>query len=703
MPVSAINPRKQAGEQSTKIEIGSLVEYELHGRPILGIAIGLKQDKWILHTEEDAEAALPAQRLYLLSSKVNAPVHDRTKIPPFIKNFIEEADATAHTIDLAKLWQNTHSREREYSTAELAALLFGNTTLIQHLAARRTLLGDKVFFKRKKAGFVPRSAHDLNELKERAEAERKKNEALEQTIIALLDRLAERSADLPPTISVVEELAVLGKGAPNGRDGAFIVDETLRRASIGFEGSPGERAFQLLVAVKYFTEDQNLLLARARRSVEFSENLEAEARELSTHRDHVCKNRPLATNAVVFAIDEATTKDVDDALSIEQTVNGYRIGVHISDVTALVASGSALEAEAFRRGTSIYFAEETVPMFPGALSENAVSLLEGSPRPALSFYVECDAQYKILNRSIQRTAVTVSHRTNYDDVDALLYQENAKSFSGSAELVFSIQRLWDIVSTLEQQRVARGAVQFNKREMTPRIRHDKVTLEFVDFDSPGHKLVSELMILANETAALFAAQNGIPLFFRGQEAPDFDITKYAHEIPVGPAREYAQKGLLKRSTTSVTVEPHAGVGVEAYAQVTSPIRRVLDFVNHRQLTNYLEHKVPAFDGTKLQELFVVLEPQVDEAQIIQRERQRYWLLKYLQQEQIKEIDATVLKTDGNRPLAELAIINSSFYFTPLELPVTAARNKALKPGDKVKLMIEKIDPRNEVLRLKQTG
>ena len=164
--------------------------------------------------------------------------------------------------------------------------------------------------------------------------------------------------------------------------------------------------------------------------------------------------------------------------------------------------------------------------------------------------------------------------------------------------------------------------------------------------------------------ALFAAANRIPLIFRAQEPPDSDISQQGQDIPEGPAREYFLRSLLKRSAIAVEPARHSGVGVAAYTQSTSPIRRAVDLITQRQVGDFLDTGRPCYSADEVSELIARVECGAEEVMQIQRERNRYWLLKYLLQEQIREIDGVIVRVDGPKPLAELDLLYALYPFHP---------------------------------------
>ena len=259
-----------------------------------------------------------------------------------------------------------------------------------------------------------------------------------------------------------------------------------------------------------------------------------------------------------------------------------------------------------------------------------------------------------------------------------------------------LHKLWEFSQQREQDRYDAGANYYNRREKITHVNADGIVqlIDADDEETPSHKLIGELMILANETAALEGQQKSIPMIFRSQEAPDVDVSEQGLDIAEGPAREFFRRSFFKRSNVSLNAGPHSSLGLKAYAQVTSPIRRVVDLFNQRQLSSQLREGKPFYSESELTELFAMAERGLSEVYQIQRDRERFWLLQFIKQEGIKTLGATVMRADGAKPLAEVDAVYSIFPFLN--------SGKALKPGMRIELEVERVQPQQGkiVLRAK---
>lgn len=704
MPISAIHPKKTL-ERRHVLSSGAIVEYEQHGRGIVALVLAEQKDKWKIINADGTELNLPAARLYLLPGSVPESVADTTAAKlEYLKQVLHDVETIYTTIELEEVWNTIQGEIPEISIDELTEIALVDNSLVNHLAVRHALFNDKIFFKRKKNGYEPRSPEVVEELKTQAAAEAKKfqrQHLLKETLAKLYKT---PSAILPEEIYEIEKIAALGSSAPVAKDLFTILDETLQLCGLPVDGKPEKKAFRYLQAIGHFTPHQNLAAIRLGRSERFSPKILQDAALIGDlSKDPLASKRIDIRNLLIITIDDDSTQDIDDGLSVERTPDGgYRLGIHITDVASHIAPESELEKEAVDRGTSVYFPDGRIAMLPKQLSEGALSLFHGVDRLAISFFLELDAHYNILTREVQPTLINVRQRMSYDTADAQLYQDGLDTSTISPEVAQLLEQLWAITCELESRRANAGAIQFLRKEMNPKLDEKlHVSLEVADFDTPAHKLVGEMMIVANETAALYASSFNAPLAYRGQEAPDVDIQQQCLDIPEGPARDYCQRSFLKRSTVTTQSTKHFGLGLQAYAQLTSPLRRATDLINQRQINALLLDGVSHYTEEQFSLLLAEIEARVSEASQLQRERTRYWLLHYLKQENIKELEGLVTRIDGLKPLAEVSVIFSVLPFTPLKPKKNYSDPSSVKLGDVVKLRIERLDPRDDLIRLVQ--
>lgn len=688
-PISA--PR--APQTQNKICIGSIVEYENHGKPVLCVVNDEVKDKFDILNGSGKVLKMPAARLYLYPGQAPKEATSNEQKIKYLESVESRAAEIRATINLEELWELVSQNQKEIGVVELTELALSQNTCENQIAMRHTLLQDAVFFKRIKNNYEPRAESVVEELKKKQKVETEKKEKLNSLVEALVQRIKGKDVRLPPSVVQIEELAAAGKNSEHVKEASKIVEEVAKRCQIELSGRIEHRAFFLLEQAKHFDKNVDLNLVRYQRRKEFTEQVLKEADQIIASLDSVdMQDREDLQNLFCVTIDSETTKDFDDAISLEKTAQGYRAGIHISQVAGLIGSDTELEKEIFRRASTIYCSDQVLPMLPASLSDNALSLVEGEARLAFSLFVELDKTSDVISYRLTPSLIRVAKRLSFENVNAVLCEQ---AEVGSRDLEELLLKLWQIGSDLETKRILAGGTQFNRREMLAKSSSTgKVVLEVGSDDTPAHKLVGEFMILANETTAKFARDNNIPLIFRTQAAADVNINEQGEHITEGPAREFYKRSFIKKSLLTTSAALHSSLGLEAYAQTTSPLRRVSDYINQKQLLTFLKEGKPFYSKEQVQELLEQSENKVSEVFNIQRTRNRFWLLKYLMQERIKEITGTVVRNEGPKQLVELDIIYTLY-------PFVSANKEKKQLGEVVRLKIEKIDPRNDRLLLSE--
>jgi len=699
MRIIPINMAKgQLEKESLALRVGALVEYENSGAPQLGLISGEKKGKWSVTNNRGKDVELSSDRLYLLQPVPTDLSNNRSS---YLESLELEAQRMISDIDLEQLWEVVAENSKEFDSRELGEILWPKLAVVEHIALRRALLKNKVFFKRKKSGFEAREQDVVEELKIQVRVEEEKARKREERIASLLARI--KGEDVAAEWQDLAQLAALGSGANNAKESLTLLDELIERGNLGVGGRAEDKAFRVLAAARLFSPDENLAIHRYRRARVFDPTLEALSREVGELAlSQISPSTRDLTALDAISIDAEDTKDIDDAISVERSATGYRLGVHISDVAAVVGDDSPLFAEALHRATSVYCPDFKIAMFPAPLSESWLSLVANERRLSMSFLFDLDREFSITKREICRAVINVKARLNYDDVDCELFGEEGPLRNNAASRREMLHDLWSIACALEQKRNQRGSIQFPRKELVPVVDADgSVRLEEYSEESPSRKLVGEMMILANETAGLFGKEHSLPLVYRSQEAPEVNIIAAGTHIAEGPAREYFRRGLMKRSVVSAEPLPHSSLGVDAYIQVTSPIRRVVDLVNQKQLAHFLNFSAPLYNADRVMELLGSAQLALDEAQGIQREGTRYWTLKYLKQENTKELDAIIVRVDGPKPLAELALVSMMMPFHMAAKKSDRAAGLSNRLGERIKLRVDSIDPRKDIFVLSE--
>lgn len=318
----------------------------------------------------------------------------------------------------------------------------------------------------------------------------------------------------------------------------------------------------------------------------------------------------------IVTIDGETARDFDDAISLERLPNGnFWLGVHIADVSHYVEEGSALDREAYERGTSVYFPERAVHMFPSELSTGLCSLNPHVDRLVQTCLMEVDRRTGAVVRYEMHDGVIHSKaRMTYTEVNAILTDRDPVMMDKYRPLVPLFERMHELFDILHTRRRRRGSIDFDLRE-SHIVLDDEGAVEAIVASqrNVAHRLIEEFMLLANETVAAHLERVGMPSLYRVHEAPDpmkveiFQefLKTLGYTLPGVPdqlePRNFQQlveriQGkpeerpiafLMLRTMQKARYEAsnlgHFGLAAEAYTHFTSPIRRYPDLVVHRAL------------------------------------------------------------------------------------------------------------------------
>lgn len=337
------------------------------------------------------------------------------------------------------------------------------------------------------------------------------------------------------------------------------------------------------------------------------------------------KDRADYTEHKVITIDGEDARDFDDALSIiKNQKGGYSLFVHIADVSNYVVENSALDKEAFRRGTSVYFPNQVIPMLPKELSNGICSLKEGENRLVLTVEMQLDEKFNLLSSSIQEGIIKSSHRMTYTEVMNLI--EGDELLKEKYQDVYDDIMLYRAISNRQKElRLARGEIRMNLPE--PFILENEAG-EIVSIEKrmqdEAHEIIESLMIMANECVAKKFYDLNIPFVYRVHEKPDSEKVNRLSTLllnmgitnklslegdkPIayqniinkisGTPKETTLTKFILRSMMKAKYSPsclgHFGLASEYYCHFTSPIRRYPDLQIHRIIKNYL-HGVPIED------------------------------------------------------------------------------------------------------------
>ncbi len=505
------------------------------------------------------------------------------------------------------------------SVEDLAELLLDQVGLMELGALWRWLHGEQQWFRLRRDKTVqPRNRNDIrrDRLKQR-QAQLAKQAAQHQLDLLADDApiSAERLAQLTPrwrqTLEQCLDLSCL--------DDASIRADTEIQDDLKALGIPPERGAlrQWLIRRGLLDPHQPDGLRGSVWSAGFSDDLCAEADRLIERSSQLCDGdgqRLDLTGHSVYTVDDADTREIDDGLSLEDANDGLWIWIHIADPARLIAPGSALDLEARRRATSLYLADGTQPMLPMALAAGVLSLRAGHRCPALSVAVRLDDHGAIAEQRLERTWIKPRYGLTYEDADDLI--ELAPPGDDA------LSRLASLLQRRQRWRESQGALLFDRSEGRLRRKDDQLDLQIID-PCPSRLMVSEAMLLMGAAIAEFGRDSNLPLPFRSQPPAELPSADELQQIPEGPARDTAIKRCLSRGVQGTTPMAHFSLGLSAYVQATSPIRRYADLLVHRQLIACLD-ETPPMTESQLSECISDLENPLRQSIQISREDQRHW-------------------------------------------------------------------------------
>ncbi len=675
---------------------GALVCYENNANVVLGVILGNKKNKYKILNLKGSEVELTPDRLYPLPERM--PSFDKTSDKcNFLEKFLTQAEQNQNEIDLATIWESFEGKEVEVSTKQICELFFGNNQGLNHLSTRLALLADKVYFKRKKDTFASRPLEAVSSLLETLKAEEAHQKMLDQLVAELKIRIQSQqekssrlSVESQRLLMPLEELAAEATEGSGTKESKNLLEYLSSRLQIAQNGRPEDRALTLLVAIGHITNRTNLAFFRYRPRIEFNNKIQDEVKSIISN-PHSTNDRHDLRGLFTFTIDDASTKDMDDALSVEENENGYQIGIHISDVASLISEESELNSEASIRATTIYCPELTINMFPKALSQEKMSLREGVDSLTVSYLINFTRDFEIKGFEIVPSVIKSQRKLSYEFVDEVLKSSPTDSLGTKLHI------LNECANKLEVDRIDNGAVRVDRKEVAITVNSEgQIICGEYDEGSPARSLVGEMMILANKLSAEFCAEKNIPCLFRAQPEPDVDPFSNPNGVPEGPALDYLIRSRLKRSTVGVRGEPHSSLGLTLYTQVTSPIRRFLDLVIQRQLLHYLSTNSIKYSEDALTKIVEDCDSGLTIARYLSNESRRFWLMQYLLETtpQGGIILGTVVRTDLRNPL--ISIDN-------LGLTAMVDLGREVLPGDRVALKIIALKPQRDYFKLEEVS
>lgn len=640
-------------------------------------------DKVTVALGRNRQARIPSDRI-LIGTGVTASAQEE------VEEFRRESEAISADIDLSEVWEVSSDEAAPIDLLGLADLYWDTQPRPAQIAALALHLDQNSdHFTYGSDGYTPltRAAVEETQVRRRREAE---NAEAASSLMAALSQ-----GSLPEPLSAGQEAvldhlrsyAVYGDDYARSRTARNLLDALAEGA-----GDLQRRCFDLLVAAEVFSPDEFLELHRTGVREEFPEEALAEA--ATTAEPTLLMLSPRCRDlreSATFTIDHVGTDDRDDAISVEmdeaEPDGAYRIGIHITNVGALIPKGGAIDGEADQRMASLYLPERTVPMLPPEFSSRLGSLDPGEARLAMSLLVEVDSADEVSGWEITESVVRSRAAFTYEEADEALADEDSEWHP-------ALKRLSRLAESRRGKRESDGAISIDRAEMAISVKPSgEVEVRVLERSSPARRLVTELMVLYNSLLAELCRADGLPAIYRAQDPPDLA------DVPPDPQNE-AGRALwrhmvarrLAPAELSTTPGTHWGLGVPAYVQATSPLRRYPDLVIQRQIAQHLGWGKPLYSQEEVTSVLQRADVQLRELAWLEEGRRRYWFLKYLKQSRLDGPD----RSDGP-PLFEAYVLENEpgrlaiLKLAEFPFRVRTRLGQTVAPGDTVTLELQGVD------------
>ena len=367
----------------------------------------------------------------------------------------------------------------------------------------------------------------------------------------------------------------------------------------------------------FFAEELSIIRSYNLRE-EFPPHVEKEAtkQERKGITENDLASRRDFRDELIVTIDGEDTRDIDDAISLKRTANGFALGVHIADVSHYVEYRSPLDKEAFERGTSAYFPDCVLPMLPRALSNGICSLNEGEDRLTLSCLMQIDSKGAVKSSEIAQSVIRSRHKMTYTEITKIL-DGDQKTREKYADVCETVELFAELTKILQAKREKQGSVTLDVKEAKI-LLDENGDIRIPDYERPfSYQIIEAFMVLANETVAEYMHSIEAPFIYRIHEKPNEEkaatfrafaqglglnarfqaddvkpydyqrILKTAEGLPVYPTLNRVMLRSMQKARYSPDNVGHFGLASKCYCHFTSPIRRYPDLCIHRIIKEIL--------------------------------------------------------------------------------------------------------------------
>lgn len=512
-------------------------------------------------------------------------------------------------------------------------------------------------------------------------------------------------------------------------DGDKVVAEIL---SYPKDRAPGGKIVEVLGEDGNFHTEEEAIIRSYNLRTEFPVYVEETAQKVA-EQDVVLKGRRDLRELLTITIDGVDTRDIDDAVSLEKIDGGYRLGVHIADVSHYVKPNGCIDKEAYARGTSVYFPDRVLPMLPKALSNGACSLNEGENRYAMTCFMTFDQSGRKTGAELCESVIRSDRKMTYGEVTSIL--EKGVAADGEYPAIAPMLRdMQELCLLLEENRTSAGEVALDVKEAHIYV-DEQGEIVIPEYERQiSHRIIEQFMVSANESVAELAERKKAPFLYRIHEKPapekasilygflrdlgvnakgdiddarPADYQKILKEVADKPYSSVVNKVMLRcmqKARYSEENKGHFGLASECYCHFTSPIRRYPDLFIHRVLKNILHGelsetrakyaasaKVAAIDTSERER----------QADAVERDVDDLYKLAYMSERLGEEYDAVISGVIESGIFAELAntvegmirfenLPADRYEYIPEKFLLKGTRH-TFRIGDKIKIKVAGCD------------
>lgn len=469
--------------------------------------------------------------------------------------------------------------------------------------------------------------------------------------------------------------------------------------------------------------------------------LEADSVETTVTPDQISKRRDIR-DKITITIDGATSKDFDDAVSLEILENGnYLLGVHIADVSHYVREGSALDREALKRGNSVYLIDQVVPMLPERLSNGICSLNPKEDRLTLSVDMEVNKLGVVVGHEIYESVIYSKARMIYTDVSDILENKDEKLIEKYSDIYQELKNMDDLAKILRSVREERGSLDFDFDEAYITLNKKGIPTSIEAAERRiANKLIEEFMLLANETIAEHFFWMEVPFVYRVHDKPDGEKIEEFKKFIAGfglyikgnpdnihpkalnelikmvegkPEENIINTVMLrsmKKAFYDPTCQGHFGLGVKYYCHFTSPIRRYSDLIVHRIIKETLQGKLGDKKVAALEKKVLIAADACSKtervAQELEREVEKLKKAEYMSYHINEEFEGIIsgvasfgffVEIESTiEGMVRLETMKDDYYdYEATKYRLIGRRtNRILRLGDQVKVAVSSVDLQN---------